>query len=194
MIDGLFCKTECKGKGFFWNKLIFTGIFCTPIVGKGVWTLVPVVRRVAFGGDALPLGSVIFGEESVGLGGQIVYFGEAEPVGQGQGIAIDAVAANDEDFVVGTAGLQGGLERGEDLRTGTNQVRLVREHNVAPVGQGALGQTFKRAAAHDDGVAGGEGFEALQIGTQVIQQPVAETYGAIASHGADDGEHFDGWI
>ena len=38
-----------------------------------------------------------------------------------------------------------------------------RQDDVAPAGKGSVGEALECAASHDDGVAGGEGLEALEV-------------------------------
>jgi len=101
-------------------------------------------------------------EEGIGLGGCVGYLGETEAVGEGKGLTIDALAADDVDVFVGRARGEGGLERGEGLSSRESVVGTC-QNNIAAVGKGSLGEALERLTTHDDGVAGGEGLEALQV-------------------------------
>ena len=59
------------------------------------------------------------------------------------------------------------------------------EDDIAAVGQRALGQGLKGAATHDDGMACGHGFEALEVGAQVKEEAVLVADAAVAVEGGD---------
>ena len=62
-------------------------------------------------------------EEGVGLGGGVVDLGETETVGEGEGLTIDAGAADDVDvFIRGAVG-EGLFEGGEDVAVGVEVVQ-----------------------------------------------------------------------
>ena len=60
------------------------------------------------------------------------------------------------------------VERGIALATGEIALTAT-EHDVAPVGQCALGQREECVAPHDDGMASGESLKSLEVVGQPIQ-------------------------
>ena len=63
------------------------------------------------------------------------------------------------------------------------------DHKVAAIGKGTFGQRVKSFSPHDHGVSRSEGFEALQIGSQLEKHAAFEAYGALPVERADEREH-----
>ena len=146
---------------------------------------------MVFRGDDVPQPGVDLGEKGIGLFGQGVDVGEAEAMGERERSGIDGGAADDEDFLAG-GGIDGGLEGGEHFGVGPGSATGAGEDEVAAVGQSAFGEGLKSAASHDDGVASGEGFEALEVGADGIEEAVLKADGIVLSQGADEGNHDGG--
>lgn len=112
-----------------------------------------------------PAGGVDGGEAGVGVGDVGVDFGDEEAVGEADGLGVDLSAADDEDFVgVGAAEGYGVGEGGGCLDAGSCPAGVAGDDDVAPAGEGAGGEGFKCAPAHDYGVAEGELLEAAEVG------------------------------
>ena len=142
------------------------------------------------GGEGFARGQLpLFGREGGKIGihvfGSGIYLGQRKAVGQWQRIAIDAVTADDEHLFICTAGRECCLQRWEHFRARKGKPLLVREDDIAAVGQRALGQGLKGAAAHNDGMACGQGFEALEVGAQVKEEAVLVADAAVAVEGGD---------
>ena len=146
---------------------------------------------MVFRGDDVPQLGVNLGEKGIGMFGQGVDVGEAEAVGQRERSGIDGGTADDEDFLA-DGGIEGSLEGGKDFGVGPGSATGAGEDEVAAVGQSAFGEGLKSAASHDDGVAGGEGFEALEVSTNRIEEAVLKADGIVLSQGADEGDHDGG--
>ena len=158
------------------------------VVYKGIGAGMFLVGRTGIPAFFLPLGGVDGGEPYVGPGGFGVYFCQAQLVGQGEGLAVEAGAADDVDMFIRSARGQGFVQGGKHLRAGQLESGLGGEDDVAAVGQSAFGQGFECLAAHQDGVARGEGFEAFQVVGQPEKQLVLVADGTAAVDGGDEGE------
>lgn len=77
-----------------------------------------LVGRTGIPAFFLPCGGVDGGEPDVGLGGFGVDFCQAQLVGQGEGLAVEAGAADDVDVFVGSARGQGFVQGGKYFRAG----------------------------------------------------------------------------
>ena len=150
-------------------------------------TIFRPIGLVVLLGKQTPFALVDLGEEHIGIVGTGVQMGEAEAVGQGQGLGIDTSTSYNIYMCVGGQGGKGFLQRGEHFYARGIIVFLARQYDVATIGEGALGQRLKGATSHNDGMAGGEGFEALQVGTKMIEEVVIPTYGTIVGHGTNYG-------
>ena len=128
------------------------------------------------------------GEPGVCLWGGSIHLGEAEPMGEGERLMIHAVASDDVDLLLGIAVAEGLLEGGIDFGSRAGDA-LTGEDDVAPVGQGTLGQRLEGLAPHHDGMPRGEGLEALQVVGEMKQQLVVEADGPVAVYGGDNGYH-----
>lgn len=130
-------------------------------------------------------------EEGVGLCGSVMNEGEAETVGERHCCLINRVATYYIYILFGSAVGEGFFERCIEIATrevlwfaGTAQ------HDITTVWECSLRKTLECAATHDDGMAGGERLEALQVSRQPVQQFVVKSDGEVLSHGSDDGnEH-----
>ena len=65
----------------------------------------------------------------------------------------------------------------------------LRKHDVPTIGESALGKGEVGVAAHDDGMARGEGLETLQVVGQPINQLVLITDGPVLRHRSNNTNH-----
>lgn len=63
------------------------------------------VRRMNFSAFFVPYRGGDFGEEGICFGGLVVNFRQAECIGKGKCLLVDACATDDVDFLVGAAAL-----------------------------------------------------------------------------------------
>lgn len=136
-----------------------------------------------------PYGGIDGREIGIGLWCLVVYFGQAQAVGQRKCLTVDAFAANDVDVFIAAAMFQRLLQTGEHFGTRTYGGGVGRQDDVPPVGQRAFGQRLKSFTSHDDGVSGGQCFETFQVVGQPEQQFVLVTDGHAAIDGGDDADH-----
>ena len=116
--------------------------------------------------------AVKLGEEDVSFLRGGVNVSEAETISDREGCLVDACAANDEDFFVIIAGSESSVKGREHLNVLPRSINIRGENYVAAIGQCTLGQRFKSAASHDDGVARGQRLEATEISAEVIEKIV----------------------
>ena len=148
---------------------------------------VTVVGRMVFTPCLFPSFAVV-GEERVCLGWCVVHLCQAETVGLAEQVSVEACSADDVYLFVGLAGEEE-LVPGAEALAARQRLLAAGEHAVAAVGQCPLGQAFKGAAPHQDGVAGGELLEALQVVGQPVDELVLIADGAVAGHGGNHGYH-----
>ena len=142
----------------------------------------PIDRK----GERLDTLNLVLGSKH--LLGSGIHLRQIEAVGKGQCFGIHRRAADDEHLLTLPAMREGFGQRGETFGTGKSRGGA-RQHDVAAIGQCALGQRLKRAPPHDDGMSRGELLETAQVGRKAEEQPVVVTDGAVARHGADDIDH-----
>lgn len=171
---GAFCKTPLPGHPF--------------VVGKGIGRGVLLVGFMRLGAHQPPVVAAKLRKPHVGMLGSGIHLRQIEAVGKGQCLGIHRRAADDEHLFVLLAMREGFGQRGETFGTGKSRGGA-RQHDVAAIGQCALGQRLKRAPPHDDGMSRGELLETAQVGRKSEEQPVVVTDGAVARHGADDIDH-----
>lgn len=143
-----------------------------------------LVCRVAFSAFFLPYGRVDGGKEDICLFFAVLHFRDIEAVGQRKSSGIQAGTADDEDFFLVGAGLQGLFQRAEAFRSGPLPF-LSAQHDVAAVGQCPFGERLERLASHDNGMPRGQGLESFQVVGQPIQQFVALSDAVIPVHGCN---------
>ena len=80
------------------------------------------------------------------------------------------------------------FKRRVDIATWKTGLRAT-EHDVAAVGQCALGQRLEGASPHDDGVARGESLKPFEVIRQPIDQFVVVADGAVGGNGGNDAYH-----
>jgi hypothetical protein len=66
---------------------------------------------------------------------------------------------------------------------------LARKDDVAAIGQCTFGQRLECAPSHDDGMSCSQRLEMQQVGSQVIEEVVVQTYRIIFGDADDDGYH-----
>ncbi|MDK3158037.1 hypothetical protein QPK87_15870 [Kamptonema cortianum] len=110
-------------------------------------------------------------------------------------MAVDFPPSDDKDLIA-----RGGLLPGEFNRLmqtarhlsalGQNPVAIAAGHDqICAVGQWLARQALPGFAPHDDGVAGGQVFEAFQVAGQMPEQLVAAPDLAAGSMGDNGGDH-----
>lgn len=141
------------------------------------------------GGGALlgggPLGRVNRREECVGIGATGFDEGELEAVGAADGLAVDFGTADDEYLV-------GGGNKGDGFVDGVNdfgarglEVGAAGHDDVAAARKCAFGERFEGLAAHDNGVAHGEGLEVAQVVADVESEAALAADGAVEADGGN---------
>ena len=135
----------------------------------------------------LPVAHVYLWEDGVELRWRVVDEGEIDAMCHGKGLTVNAFTTNNENLLFAATAIYGLFERTENLAP--DHVRAASaHHDVAAMGQGAVGQRVERVAPHDDGVAGGERLEVLHVVGQMVEQAVAKADSPVAGHGHDDAD------
>ena len=127
------------------------------------------------------------GEKSIGLGKSGINLGHIQTLCQRQIGFINCRAAHHKHFTVGQHHAVGHGNGGSRFGPFGHIVGVLRQHHVAALGEGALGEALPRAPPHKDGVALGERLEMAQVVAQMTQQPVSLAYGTALRDGHDDG-------
>ena len=133
----------------------------------------------------LPAGGGYFREEGVGTRGDGLNYGDLQAVGQGEGLGIDLGASDYESLcLAGVAGHgEGGFQGGCGLCAGEVGRGIVGQDDVPAVGEGAFGKGGEGLASHYYGMAGGQGFEAAQVGGDVEGQVSGPAYRVVGGYG-----------
>ena len=114
--------------------------------------------------------------------------GDIETLGEGQELLIECGAAHKEDFFVVVDEAEGLGDGVDDVDALEGEVFVVGEDDVAALGEGFLVEGVEGAAAHDDGVSGGEGLEAFEVVGDMPKEVVVAADGEVFGDGDYDGE------
>lgn len=144
------------------------------------------IRRMDFSAFFVPYRWGHFGEESIRFGGFVVNLRQAEGVGKGKCLLINAGTTDDVHLFVGAAALQCGFERWEQFGSWAAGCGVGGEDNVSPVGQRAFGEGFECFASHNNGVSGSQRLETFQVVGQPEEELVFETDGVASVYGSDN--------